>query len=304
MDITQKELNKVLDLHEQWLRGQKGGQQAILRDMNLAAADFSNRNLTGIDLCSSILTGADFTGCVLKEAVLIGSDCSQAIFYEASLVRANLTGMTAHDVSFTDANLSNAVLSHSNLRGARFVETILSYAFLNDCNLDKAYFIDAILYGTSLLQATVEKATFSGTVLSKSNLAEVSMETAIVAKTSLDPKLHTQLRQFCKECPPLRTGGRIVYRTHRSPVIGFTTYKPGHTYTAPVLSFSAETDCHPGIYAGSLQWVTSAYPCFPIVECYVRDGDWTITAKGAIRCKKLRVLRVLDKETVEKMLRS
>ena len=28
----------------------------------------------------------------------------------------------------------------------------------------------------------------------------------------------------------------------------------------------------------------------PLVVCYVRDGDWVISAKGAIRCKKLRVL--------------
>jgi hypothetical protein len=97
-------------------------------------------------------------------------------------------------------------------------------------------------------------------------------------------------RKFAKECPPLRTGGRIVYRAACSQFIGSTDYIPGSTYVASALSWSAETECHPGIYAASLKWMQKEYPARDLVRCYVRDGDWTITAKGAIRCSRIRVL--------------
>ena len=89
-------------------------------------------------------------------------------------------------------------------------------------------------------------------------------------------------------------GGRIVYRTTKSKYIGDTEYKPGHTYIAPILSFSAETPCHPGIYAGTLGQIKKQYPHEQqYVRCYVRDGDWVICEKG-IRCARLRVLSYVD----------
>ena len=108
--------------------------------------------------------------------------------------------------------------------------------------------------------------------------------------TALDTTLRSLLRTFTKQCPCLRTGGRIVWRTARSQHVGATEYTAGRTYVSPLLSFSAETACHPGIYAGSLQWMQKEYPSQPLVRCYVRDGDWVISAKGAIRCERLRVL--------------
>ena len=158
------------------------------------------------------------------------------------------------------ADLSDAYLSDADLRGANLTRANLSDAYLSGANLTRAYLRDADLRGADL----------SG--------------------TCLDPRLLQLQRQFCRECPPLATGGRIVYRTATSQHVSSTSYEPGHTYTAPVLSFDSVTECHPGIYAGSLRWMREHYPDKPLVRCYVRDGDWVISAKGAIRCKKLRVL--------------
>jgi hypothetical protein len=118
---------------------------------------------------------------------------------------------------------------------------------------------------------------------------------AYLTNTCLSPELGKLQRALALACPPVgRHGGRIVYRTYKSQHVCTTTYEPGHTYVAPILSFSVETACHPGIYAGSMKWIDEEYPNMPLVRCYVRDGDWIITAKGAIRCKRLRVLGMVD----------
>ena len=147
----------------------------------------------------------------------------------------------------------------------------------------------ANLYGADL-----RRADLSGANLSDANLSDADLRRAYLRDTCLSPELHKLHRQFCRECPPLATGGRIVFRTAKSQHVGSTEYKPGRTYTAPHLSFDCATDCHPGIYAASLEWMQREYQDRQLVVCYVRDGDWIISAKGAIRCKKLRVLRYYE----------
>ena len=132
------------------------------------------------------------------------------------------------------------------------------------------------LRGNGGKRADLSGANLSGTVLDKENIK--------------------RQRAFCRACPPLRTGGRIVYRTAMSQHIGSTEYKPGRTYVAPFVSADVVTACHPGIYAGSLEWMHRQYGREPLVRCYVRDGEWFITAKGAIRCKRLRVLNRVSVE--------
>ena len=178
--------------------------------------------------------------------------------------RANLTGADLTGADLTDAYLTDAYLTGANLTRANLTSADLTGADLTDANLTRAY----------LTRANLTRANLAGTCLS--------------------PNLIALQREFCRECPPLLTGGRIVFRAARSQHVGSTKYIPGHTYTAPILSFDCATDCHPGIYAASLIWMQENYHGEPLVVCYVRDGEWVITGKGAIRCKKLRVLRYLD----------
>jgi len=130
--------------------------------------------------------------------------------------------------------------------------------------------------------------------LSGADLSEANLSGADLRGTCLDAELLVRLRTFCHECPPTLRGGRIVYRTASSQHVGSTEYQPGHTFVAPVLSFESAIACHPGIYAASLDWMQRRYPDAPLVRCYVRDGDWVITAKGAIRCARLRVLSYVE----------
>jgi hypothetical protein len=109
----------------------------------------------------------------------------------------------------------------------------------------------------------------------------------------LSPSLREYARQFAQTCKPVgRHGGRIVYRTATSQRVnnGYA-YTVGNTHKANALSWDASTACHPGIYAyGTLDELRDEFPGKPAVRCYVRDGDYTITAKNAIRCARIRVL--------------
>jgi hypothetical protein len=62
------------------------------------------------------------------------------------------------------------------------------------------------------------------------------------------------------------------------------------------VSYSSETACHPGIYAGSLRHIKGDFPDESVfAKCVVEDGDWIITLKGTIRCSKLTVIGYVNR---------
>ena len=195
-----------------------------------------------------------------------------------------LRGAGGSRANLSIANLSCANLSDADLSGANLSGANLSYADLSYANL----------IGTNLSGADLRDADLRRPNLSRADLSGANLSGANLSYTCLSSKLTELAREFAKKCPPLRTGGRIVYRTRSSQFVGNTEYKPGNTYVAPVLSWSVETGCHPGIYAASLEWTRENFPYQDLVRCYVRDGDWTITDKGAIRCSRIRVLGYVE----------
>ena len=205
--------------------------------------------------------------------------------------RADLSDADLRRAYLRHANLSDAYLRRADLSGAD-----LGYADLSDANLSDADLSDADLSGANLYGADLSGADLRRAYLSGADLGYADLRRADLGGTCLSPELHELQKQFCRECPPLATGGRIVYRTAKSRNVGSTEYKPGHTYTAPHVSFDCATDCHPGIYAASLTWMQENYPGTKLVVCYVRDGDWIISGKGAIRCKKLRILSYYEED--------
>ena len=186
------------------------------------------------------------------------------------------TGTGGNRANLRGADLSGADLSGADLRGAD-----LSGANLSGADLSAAYLNSTNLRGADLSGANLRGADLSGADLSGANLI----------LTCLDDALGKLARRFAIES---HQRGVVVYRTAKSQHIGNAEYTPGNTYIAPIMSWSVETECHPGIYAGTLRWIKENYAGKRIVRCYVRSGDYTITAKGAIRCKRLRVLNYVD----------
>ena len=157
-------------------------------------------------------------------------------------------------------------------------EANLSLADLSLANLSKAD-----LSGADLREANLRWADLSGADLREANLS----------RTCLDPRILAWQRAFVAACPVDADGYRTVYRTARSLNVANTVYEPGQTYEAPWLSFSAETSCHPGIYAGTMKQIEAEIEGMTdppqIIKGRVHDGDWVICEKG-VRCARIEVL--------------
>jgi hypothetical protein len=129
-EITQSELADILEKHSKWLRGDTGGEQANLVDVNLSKANLDGANLSGANLSWTNLDGASLIGANLSWAKLDGANLWRANLSEANLIETNL-GYT---------NLSEANLRYTNLRGANLIE-----ANLSEANLRRANFFGANL---------------------------------------------------------------------------------------------------------------------------------------------------------------
>ena len=114
--MTQEELDKIIELHQHWLKEDCEGwedMKANLRGANLSGADLSCANLSGANLIGANLSGANLSG-----ADLIGADLSGANLRGADLSCANLRGADLSCANLSGANLRGANLSWANLRGA------------------------------------------------------------------------------------------------------------------------------------------------------------------------------------------
>jgi hypothetical protein len=122
------ELNKILEAHVKWHRGEEGGSRA-----NLSRADLSRANLSGADL-----SGANLSGANLRDADLSDADLSRANLSRANLSGANLRGANLSDADLSRADLSRANLSDADLSGANLSRADLSRADLSRANLSGA----------------------------------------------------------------------------------------------------------------------------------------------------------------------
>ena len=57
--MTKEELNEIIKKHEKWLKREKGGERANLRDADLYGADLYGANLRGANLYGADLYGAE-----------------------------------------------------------------------------------------------------------------------------------------------------------------------------------------------------------------------------------------------------
>ena len=93
--MTREELDKVLENHMHWLRGDCDGWKDMRADLygaNLYGADLRGADLYGADLYEADLRGADLRGADLYGADLRGADLYGANLREANLYEADLYG--------------------------------------------------------------------------------------------------------------------------------------------------------------------------------------------------------------------
>ena len=91
-EMTQCDLNTIIQLHEKWLRREPGGKKANLSSADLRGADLSGADLSHADLRYADLSGADLSGADLSHADLRYADLSGADLSHADLRYADLRG--------------------------------------------------------------------------------------------------------------------------------------------------------------------------------------------------------------------
>lgn len=109
-EMSMEELNRILEAHEKWLRGEAGGRQADLRSTSLQGADLSERNLERINLIGADLYGANLAFTNLQGAKLFSADLTNADLTNANLEKVGLAYATVQGANFKGANLQNTSL--------------------------------------------------------------------------------------------------------------------------------------------------------------------------------------------------
>ena len=171
--MTDKELKKIIDDHQHWLKRDCFGWETMkadlhntklsgadLRDANLCSADFSSAELDNAVLCSAHLSGTD-----LRNATLCYADLQGANLSSANLCGANLWGADLRGARLWGANLPSASLWGADLRGAS-----LEGANLHGANLRCVDLRDVNLSSANLSSANLSSANLSGVDLLKVNL--------------------------------------------------------------------------------------------------------------------------------------
>ena len=138
--------------------------------------------------------------------------------------------------------------------------------------------------------ADLRDAYLRGADLNDADLRGANLNGAYLRGTILDPHITIRNRNHAIE-----TGQSdiIAYRTKTSQHVGNTTYEPGEWHFAPVMSWCPATECHPGLYAGTLEQTRKEYPNKPLVKVRVPAGAYIVVDKG-IRCAGFEVLEDVD----------
>ena len=136
---------------------------AIFTGANLSDTDLSGSNLTGAQLPGATLVGADLSGANLTDADLYSTNLTGVDFEGADLLGADLLGANLTHAILALANLSGqATLYKANLSGANLSYTNLSYTNLSYTNLSGADLSGANLTGANLTGAKLALANLTG----------------------------------------------------------------------------------------------------------------------------------------------
>lgn len=95
--MNKEELNKILELHKNWLNNEFPCKRADLNCVDLRGVDLSCADLSGAILSCADLRDADLRGADLRRANLSGADLSCADLRHAILRGADLRGADLRD---------------------------------------------------------------------------------------------------------------------------------------------------------------------------------------------------------------
>jgi uncharacterized protein YjbI with pentapeptide repeats len=136
-----------------------------LSGLKLAGANLAGAILTFADLAKSDLSGANLKAAILADANLTGANCAGAQFANADLVHSKLDG-----ASFKGASLAGADFSLAEGGGVSFDKAVAAGAKFLEASLDSASFRDAACADTDFTASRLRKASFEGANLQGASL--------------------------------------------------------------------------------------------------------------------------------------
>ena len=113
-----RQLLRVLNEHNRWLKNPAEGRRADLSGLDLHGVSLRNTDLSHADLAGADLSEADLRGVTLAGA---------------NLTRARLFGTNLRNADLSEADLSDADLRNATLTGANLVGVDLWRANLQEC---------------------------------------------------------------------------------------------------------------------------------------------------------------------------
>ena len=146
--ITQKELDKKVELHQEWVKDTNKGKKLVLNDYDLSNLSLINVNLKYVDLSGSDLSYVNFFNSNLRYA-----DLGNTNLFSADLRYTNLGVTYLHNSDLRYADLEDA-----NLVESKLMDSNLSYADLRHANLLSANLSNCKLDNTKLSQANINQA--------------------------------------------------------------------------------------------------------------------------------------------------
>ena len=190
----------VEELLEKYAQGVTDFSDVDLSEVNLSGAklngvNFTNANLSVANLSGANLDEANLTNAKLNVARLSGAHLSKAILNHASLNVANLIradlknaqlrGASLIRAELIRADLTRADLEGANLRSADLREAALRQANLRGANLSQATLRGAFLTGAHLEQANLNDTDLSRTVMSGANLRDTELRQVNLRRANL-----------------------------------------------------------------------------------------------------------------------
>jgi len=174
--ISEGELRKILEEHNEWLSHPSHGKCANLSYMDLQGVNLCRANLQGVNLQNACLLSANLEYINLEDANLVGANLNWANLKNAHLRGANLSYAHLASADLENAHLEEAILLGAKLECANLYHANLKYAMLDLINLE-----DANLAGADLESINSEHAN-----LRNANLAHANLRGAILKSARLE----------------------------------------------------------------------------------------------------------------------
>jgi len=143
---------------------------------DLDGINFSNTNLSGVDLAVISIRNANF----------FGADLSLANLHLSSLQNSNFDHAKLEVTNLTSASIDEASFSMTKMHGAIMRKVYMPRATFNYAKLDKADFYEAFLLECTFEDSTLRYVDFTNAVLRGVKMSSCNLFHAVLSHTDVD----------------------------------------------------------------------------------------------------------------------